>query len=299
MSDSSDAKAEGQPRDVQVVTIGPGSPYPAELIDPIHAATSTRKLFRLVPEYELHDPDGELKGYRRRLMILLTERFWTLRLLACTPFRDLPENKIRDVRTTDPKHKKRIPKARQVLPCPERRGLLSSLAGVLAFWKTAQASNAWRYFAADRDQGLAIHQKWIALLTEHQRRRMPFVDQTIRPRALLKAIQYVSNEISKMQPADVEALGPVKPDALDRAMPGAPLYDTDELTVRAVQMMFEDFRFFGPREFPRDAIYYAVAAILNGVGVPSIRGKRFTAAGIQRLLVRQPPEPYMSPGDAR
>lgn len=114
MSGRSDAKAEGQQRDVQVVTVGLGSPYPAELIHPAHATTSTRKLFRLVPDYELHDPDGELKRHRRHLVMLLRERIWSLKLLECEPFRGLMDYEVRDVREQVPDPKKRV------RPCPER-----------------------------------------------------------------------------------------------------------------------------------------------------------------------------------
>jgi hypothetical protein len=296
MTDSSDAKADDQPRDVQVVTVGLGSPYPPELIDPVHAATSTRKVFRLVPESELNDPDAERKSYRRTLVILLQERLWTRRLLECPPFRGLAGNQVKDVRSEDPKTKKRIPKNRQIQPCPERRWLLRNLVGALMLWDSAQASATLlasfrrhqEQVLAALDPALDAHEAWLWKL-----RRLGMVSKEGQPislRPFLKAKQDLHNAISNPQPVPGAQTSQRLPGMSSHPEHPVTLHT---VTIETVQRMFEDFLAFGPQTFSREAIYAALAAILNQLGVPSIQGKCFTAAGIKRLLAQHPPPYFM------
>jgi hypothetical protein len=41
---------------------------------------------------------------------------------------------------------------------------------------------------------------------------------------------------------------------------------------------------FGPPRYPRDAVYHALAAILNSLGITNAKGRSLTAAAIQRAL---------------
>jgi hypothetical protein len=208
-------------------------------------------------------------------------------LFGCTPFRGLTENQVKDVRSED--RKNRIPKRRQLQDCPDRPVLLDGLAGALLFWESGHASAAWRYFSADRDQGLALLESWASFLTELRRRESPLENPTIRPQSLIKAIRDVIDGMSEIQPSDVYHAG--------ETMPGAPIHHIHALTTQLVQMMTEDFRAFGPPTFPQEAIYHAVEDILEPLGVRNFHGKPFTAAGIKKLLRRYPPPIYTRPWD--
>jgi hypothetical protein len=244
--------------------------------------SGTRKLLRIVPEYEMNDPNGKLKSYRRRLVILLQERIWTLRLLECPPFRGLTEYQIQDVREHAPKPR--------VKDCPERPFLLAGLAGALMFWESAQASAAYLdLLSAHQAQVLAVLDPFASVCTELPQRGMLFDGQITRHRSILKKMQDLSDELRQSRLLYRGHAG--------QRLPGAPFHDVYTLSIQTVQMMAEDFLAFRPREFSRDAIHHALEAILKPFGVRNTHGNPLTAAGIKKLLRRHPPPPYMYPRD--
>jgi hypothetical protein len=205
-----------------------------------------------------------------------------LRLLKCTPFRGLPDDKVKDIRKKVPN-----PRAREK-DCPERTLLLNSLAGALLAWETAQASAPYvDSLNADLDQLAAMLEHCVSVWEELPQLGIRFGGQASIHRSTLQMARDLMQQW-RQHPLAYDAHA-------SQRLPAAPFTKARDLTIQTVQLMFEDFRAFGPdeEEFPRDAIYHALAAILKAFGVRSIQGRSFTAAGIKRLLARHPPPPYM------
>jgi hypothetical protein len=206
------------------------------------------------------------------------------RLLQCTPFRGLPEDKVRDVRKNAPKPREK--------DCPERPFLLNGLAGALLFWESAQASAPYMHsLNTDLDQLVAILQNRASVWSQLPDLGIRFGGQNSTHCAILRTIRDLTQQWRQW---------PLEYDAhVSQRLPGAPLFDARGLTTHTVQMMATDFRAFGPAkgEFPKEAIYHALAAILEPFGVRNIHGNTWTAAGIQKLLRRHPPWRDLYPRD--
>jgi hypothetical protein len=63
---------------------------------------------------------------------------------------------------------------------------------------------------------------------------------------------------------------------------------TRAITRFTLWIMADAFRTHGPSTFTQEAIYHALAAILEPLGIDNERGKRWTAAGIKGLFRRHP-----------
>jgi hypothetical protein len=210
-------------------------------------------------------------------------------LLSCKPFLRLAQLQVRDVR-------RGVPHDRRIHDCPLRPYLFDGVAGALMFWDSAQASApSIDFFSRSQHQLLATLEHFAAVVSELPQGGMLLDGQTSRHRAILKMIRDLSRELRQSRLVYRGDTG--------QRLPAAPFFDAHPdiraLTIRTVQMMFEDFRAFGPdnSEFPREAIYHALAEILGPLGVHNTHGKAFKAAGIKRLLVRHPPPPGMYPRD--
>jgi len=207
----------------------------------------------------------------------------TQRLLACPPFCGLGEHEVRDVKPDGSR-------APRVYPCPERPILLVNLAGVLMFWESAQDSTIYMdSLNTDVAQLAAILEERVSLWKQLPQLGIHFGGQTSSHRATLQMADDLIQQW-RQRPLEYRAQA-------GQQLPAAPYHTVRALTLQVVQLMAEDFRAFGPATFSQEAIYRAVAAILKACGVPSIQGKSWTAAGIKKLLARNPPTPDMYPRD--
>ena len=173
-------------------------------------------------------------------------------------------------------------RAPRVYPCPERPILLTNLAGVLMYWESAHASAPYvDFFSAYQHQVVDVLENlWSVLLELPQRGMLLDEDPSLHD-----FIQKMTHNLwDKLRQSRL-----VYRAQAGQRMPAAPFHDARSLTMLTVQTMAEDFRAFGPATFSREAIYRAVVAILEACGVPSIQGKSWTAAGINKLLARHPP----------
>jgi hypothetical protein len=192
-------------------------------------------------------------------------------LLGCKPFVGLSSPEILDVR-------KGVPRNRRTYRCQNWAGLFKGLAWALFAYDRALYAEGWSDFSDELRQTVAGLERSAALLDQlHQHGRTLVHQSLIRPRsipALLRDVRRVRMNLTLIQEVDYR-----------HAFGGVP--QAWALAQYLVQDMVEAFKDDGPSEFPKAAMYAALAAILKPLGVCNQRGKPVTAAGIKGMRRRQ------------